>query len=124
MDFGLEKVEVGATVVLENIFFETGKATLKPESFPQLDQVVTFLESNRRLSMEISGHTDNTGSLKTNTELSQSRAEAVVAYLVEKGIEKSMLDAKGYAFSQPITPNDTPEGRAKNRRVEFKILSK
>jgi len=124
MDFGLVKVEVGATVVLENIFFETGKATLKPESFPQLDQVVTFLESNRSISMEISGHTDNTGSLKTNTELSQDRAQAVVDYLVDKGLDKSMLDAKGYAFSQPIAPNDTPEGRAKNRRVEFKILSK
>ncbi len=124
VDFGLEKVEVGATVVLENIFFETGKATLKPESFPQLDQVVKFMESNRSISMEISGHTDNTGSLKTNTKLSQSRAEAVVDYLVEKGIDKSKLEAKGYAFSQPIAPNDTEEGRARNRRVEFKILGK
>jgi outer membrane protein OmpA-like peptidoglycan-associated protein len=74
--------------------------------------------------MEISGHTDNTGSLKLNTRLSQSRAEAVVEYLVEHGIDASRLDAMGYAFSQPIAPNDTAEGRAKNRRVEFKILSK
>jgi outer membrane protein OmpA-like peptidoglycan-associated protein len=123
-DFGLDRVEVGATVVLENIFFETGKATLKPESFLQLEQVLKFMNSNPGVRMEISGHTDNTGSLKLNTKLSQSRAEAVVAYLVEHGIDAGRLDAKGYAFSQPIATNDTPEGRAKNRRVEFKILSK
>jgi len=123
-DFPLDKVEIGATVVLENIFFETGKATLKPESFLQLEQVLKFMNSNPGVRMEISGHTDNTGSLKLNTRLSQSRAEAVVEYLVEHGIDASRLDAMGYAFSQPIAPNDTAEGRAKNRRVEFKILSK
>ncbi len=123
-DFGLEKVEVGATVILENIFFETGKATLKPESFAQLEQVLKFMNSNPTVRMEISGHTDNTGSLKLNTRLSQARAEAVVDYLVEHGIDPERLDAKGYAFSQPIATNDTVEGRARNRRVEFKILSK
>ncbi len=123
-DFGLDKVEVGATVVLENIFFETSKATLKPESFTQLEQVLKFMNSNPSIRMEISGHTDNTGSLKLNTRLSQSRAESVVEYLVEHGIDAANLDAMGYAFSQPISPNDTAEGRAKNRRVEFKILSK
>jgi len=124
MDFGLDKVEVGATVVLENIFFETSKATLKPESFPQLEQVLKFMNSNPTIRMEISGHTDNTGSLKLNTRLSQARAESVVEYLVEHGIDATNLDAMGYAFSQPIAPNDTAEGRARNRRVEFKILSK
>jgi outer membrane protein OmpA-like peptidoglycan-associated protein len=123
-DFGLDKVEVGATVVLENIFFETAKATLKPESFTQLEQVLKFMNSNPSMRMEISGHTDNTGSLKLNTRLSQARAESVVEYLVERGIDETRLDAKGYAFSQPIATNDTAEGRAKNRRVEFKILSK
>lgn len=123
-DFGLEKVEVGTTVVLENIFFETNKATLKPESYTQLEQVLKFMNSNPSVRMEISGHTDNTGSLKYNTKLSQSRAEAVVQYMVERGIEAARFDAKGYAFTQPIAPNDTQEGRAKNRRVEFKILSK
>jgi len=82
------------------------------------------MNSNPSVRMEISGHTDNTGSLKYNTKLSQSRAEAVVQYLVERGIEASRFDAKGYAFTQPIAPNDTEEGRARNRRVEFKILSK
>jgi outer membrane protein OmpA-like peptidoglycan-associated protein len=123
-DFGLDKVEVGATVVLENIFFETAKATLKPESYPQLEQVLKFMNSNPSIRMEISGHTDNTGSLKLNTRLSQARAESVVKYLVERGIDGTRLDAMGYAFNQPIAPNDTAEGRAKNRRVEFKILSK
>jgi outer membrane protein OmpA-like peptidoglycan-associated protein/tetratricopeptide (TPR) repeat protein len=123
-DFGLDKVEVGATVVLENIFFETNKATLKPESYTQLEQVLKFMNSNPSVRMEISGHTDNTGTLKYNTKLSQARAEAVVEYLVEHGIDASRFDAKGYAFTQPIAPNDTEEGRAKNRRVEFKILSK
>ncbi|HEC43202.1 MAG TPA: hypothetical protein ENI20_10275 [Bacteroides sp.] len=123
-NFGLDKVEVGATVVLENIFFETSKATLKPESFPQLEQVIKFLDSNPTIRMEISGHTDNMGSLKLNTRLSQSRAESVVDYLVEHGIDQVRLDAKGYAFSRPIAPNDTAESRARNRRVEFEILSK
>ena len=123
-DFGLDKVEVGTTVVLENIFFETAKATLKPESFAQLETVLKFMDSNPTIRMEISGHTDNTGSLKLNTRLSQARAESVVEYLIEHGILADRLDAKGYAFSQPIAPNDTPEGRARNRRVEFMILSK
>ena len=122
-DFNLEKVEVGTKVVLENIFFETNKATLKPESYPQLEQVLKFMNSNPSVRMEISGHTDNVGSLKLNTNLSKARAESVVKYLVERGIDPSRLDYKGYAFSQPVAPNDTPEGRAKNRRVEFKILS-
>jgi outer membrane protein OmpA-like peptidoglycan-associated protein len=122
-DFSLEKVEVGTKVVLENIFFETNKATLKPESYAQLEQVLKFMNSNPSVRMEISGHTDNVGSLKLNTNLSQARAESVVKYLVERGIDPSRLDSKGYAYSQPIAPNDTPEGRAKNRRVEFKILS-
>jgi outer membrane protein OmpA-like peptidoglycan-associated protein/tetratricopeptide (TPR) repeat protein len=123
-DFLLEKVEVGVKVVLENIYFETSKATLKPESFEQLDQVVSFMENNETITLEISGHTDNTGSLKINTKLSNERAQSVVDYLVSKGIDATRLEAKGYAFSQPVAPNDTPEGREKNRRVEFKILSK
>jgi len=83
-----------------------------------------FMQSNPTMRMEISGHTDNTGSLKVNTKLSQSRAESVVDWLVERGIDASRLDAKGYAFDQPIASNDTAEGRQQNRRVEFKILSK
>ncbi len=123
-DFQLDKVEVGAKVVLENIYFETNKAELKPESYKQLDQIFEFMDNNPTLKLEISGHTDNVGSLKYNTRLSKSRAQAVVSYLVRKGIDPDKLDAQGYAFTQPIAPNDTSEGREKNRRVEFKILSK
>lgn len=123
-NFELEKIKIGTKVVLENIYFETGKAVLKPESYDQLDQVIELLENNETLRMEISGHTDNTGSLRVNTRLSEERAKAVVDYLVSQGIDKERLEWKGYAYSQPIAPNDTEEGRAKNRRVEFKILSK
>ncbi len=123
-NFELKSVEVGAKVVLENIFFEFGKSTLKPESYPALDQVKKLLESNPSLRIEISGHTDNVGSLRTNMKISTERAEAVADYLIEQGIDKTRIEYKGYAFNQPIAPNNTEDGRAKNRRVEFKILSK
>ncbi len=123
-NFLLDRVEVGARVVLQNIYFESGKSTLKPESFASLDNVVKLLQNNPTVRIEISGHTDNTGTLKTNKKLSTDRAKAVVDYLVSKGITADRLEYKGYAFSMPIAPNNTEEGRAKNRRVEFKVLSK
>ena len=123
-DFYLEKLEIGTKVVLENIYFETNKATLKPDSYEQLNQVVKFMKNNESVKLEISGHTDNTGSLKYNTKLSEERAKAVVDYLVTQGIDASRLEWKGYAFTQPIAPNDTAEGREKNRRVEFKVIGK
>jgi outer membrane protein OmpA-like peptidoglycan-associated protein/tetratricopeptide (TPR) repeat protein len=123
-DFYLKKIEVGTKVVLENIYFETGKAVLRPESFDALDQVLRFLENNPGIKLEISGHTDNTGSLRINQKLSGARAKAVVDYLVAGGIPAEMLVYQGYADTQPVAPNDTPEGREKNRRVEFKVLSK
>jgi outer membrane protein OmpA-like peptidoglycan-associated protein len=123
-DFALAKVEIGAKVILKNIYFETGKATLKEESFAELDKVLRFLQDNQDLKIEISGHTDNVGSVKANTNLSEARAKAVVEYLSSRGIMAERLVYKGYAFNQPIAPNNTPEGRQMNRRVEFKILSK
>jgi len=123
-NFLLDRVEVGAKVILQNIYFETAKATLKSESYASLDNVVRLLESNETIRIEISGHTDNTGSLAFNKRLSTARAKAVVDYLVQKGISEDRLEYKGYAFSMPIAPNVTAEGRAKNRRVEFKVLSK
>jgi len=122
-DFYLQKIEVGAKVVLENIYFETGKAMLRPESNEALDQVVRFLENNPDMKLEISGHTDNTGSLRINQKLSRERAKSVVNYLVERGIPDTMLVYEGYADTEPVAPNDTREGREKNRRVEFKVLS-
>jgi outer membrane protein OmpA-like peptidoglycan-associated protein len=123
-DFFLRKVEVGIKVVLENIYFETGKAILRPESDEALNKVLRFLENNPSLKLEISGHTDNTGSLRINQRLSRDRAAAVVNYLVQKGISQEKLESRGYADSQPIDTNSTAAGRQQNRRVEFKVLSK
>jgi outer membrane protein OmpA-like peptidoglycan-associated protein len=120
----MAKVEVGAKVVLKNIYFETGKAVLKSESFAELDKVVKFLLENSDLKIEISGHTDNVGSLKINTTLSEARAKAVVDYFAKKGIAVEQMVYKGYGPNQPIAPNTTKAGKQLNRRVEFKILSK
>ncbi len=104
-NFYLRKVEVGTKVVLDNIYFETGKAVLRPESFDALDQVFRFLENNPTMKLEISGHTDNTGSLRINQKLSRDRAKAVVDYLVDRGISEGMLVSEGYADTQPVAPN-------------------
>jgi outer membrane protein OmpA-like peptidoglycan-associated protein len=123
-DFYLQRIEVGTKVVLENIYFETGKSVLTVESYEPLNQVGKFLENNESVRLEISGHTDNTGSVSINTKLSQQRAKAVVDYLIGQKIDKSRFEYVGFADSQPVAPNDTPEGREMNRRVEFKVLSK
>lgn len=123
-NFYLQEVQVGTKVVLENIYFETGKAILRPESFDALDQVLRFLENNPTMKLEIAGHTDNTGSLRINQKLSRDRAQAVVDYLTGKGISEEMLVSEGYADTRPVAPNDTAEGREQNRRVEFEVLSK
>jgi outer membrane protein OmpA-like peptidoglycan-associated protein len=123
-NFLLDRVEVGAKMVLKNIYFEFGKATLKSESYLTLNNVVKLMQNNETIRVEISGHTDNVGGLKANTKLSTDRAKAVVDYLVRQGIVASRLEYKGYAYSQPVAPNNTEQGRAQNRRVEFKVLSK
>ena len=123
-NFLLDRVEVGAKVILKNIYFETGKATLKSESFATLNNVIKLMQNNETLRIEISGHTDNVGSMKTNMKLSTDRAKSVVNYLVQHGISANRLEYKGYAYTQPVAPNTTAEGRAKNRRVEFKVLQK
>lgn len=123
-NFTLDKVEVGAKVVLQNIYFETGKATLKEESFFSLDRVVKLLVDNETLRIEIDGHTDNVGSDKANQKLSEERARSVVNYINSQGIAAERLTYKGFGESMPIAPNTTDEGKSQNRRVEFKILSK
>ncbi len=121
-DFKLEKIEVGTKVVLNNIFFETAKSTLTPASYKELDNVVRMLNETPTLRIEISGHTDNTGSLDLNMRLSQARAKSVVDYLVGRGISASRLEFKGYGPQQPVATNDNEAGRSQNRRVEFKVL--
>ena len=122
-DILLNKMEVGQKVVLKNIFFDYAKATLRPESYPELNRLLKLLTDYPKLKIEVSGHTDNRGSRATNTKLSNNRAKAVYDYLVANGIDASRLTYKGYAFDQPIATNDTKEGRQQNRRVEFKVLS-
>src|SRR5690554_6311239 len=122
-DIVLSKVGIGSKIVLKNIFFDYGKETLRPTSLPELDRLVALLNSYPSMTIEIGGHTDNHGSLKFNTDLSEARAKSVVDYLVDKGISKSRLTYKGYAYLQPIATNDTEEGRQENRRVEFKVIS-
>lgn len=123
-DIKLYKMEVGTKIVLKNIFFDYAKATLRSESFAELDRLLKLLTDFPTLRIEISGHTDNKGTLQTNEKLSAARAKAVVDYLIGKGIPASRLESAGYAFNQPIASNDTEEGRQQNRRVEFKVLSK
>lgn len=122
-DFLMEKVEVGTKVVLNNIFFETNSSKLKSSSFEELGRVVDFMNNNSSVKLEISGHTDNVGSYRANLRLSEARAKSVVDYLISQGIDKKRLEYKGYSFTQPIADNNTEEGRSKNRRVEFKVLS-
>lgn len=123
-NFQLDKIDVGAKMVLDNIFFETNKATIKPESTTELERLANLLIENPTIRLEISGHTDNVGSYRANQKLSESRAKSVVDYMVSKGVGSSRLEYKGYSFNQPIADNSTAEGRSKNRRVEFKVLSK
>lgn len=121
-DIELNRIEVGARVVLNNIFFEIGNAELSPTSITELKRVATLLSDQPRLRIEISGHTDNTGSAEFNKMLSESRAKAVVDYLIGAGIETERLTYVGYGFDQPVASNATAEGRAANRRTEFKVL--
>ncbi|MFM7233969.1 MAG: OmpA family protein, partial [Flavobacteriales bacterium] len=111
----------GASIVLNNVFFETAKWELKPESMVELDRLVTLLKANPEKKIEIGGHTDNVGSDDTNLTLSNNRAQSVVDYLIRKGIDSGRLTAKGYGETQPIDTNETDIGRAKNRRTEFKV---
>ena len=120
-DVPLQPVKVGKKVVLKNVFFETAKYELKSTSKAELDKLVQFLKKNQSLEVEIGGHTDNVGSETYNQDLSENRAKSVYEYLIGKGISASRLSYKGYNFSEPIASNDSEQGRAKNRRTEFKI---
>ncbi len=117
----LKNIAIGSKIALRNVFFDTGKSTLRAESNGELDRIVKLLKDVPTLTIEISGHTDNTGSASINESLSQQRAEAVVTYLKTKGIVVTRLTAKGYGSSKPVTTNSNEEGRQQNRRTEFEI---
>jgi len=123
-DVALIPFKEGGTVVLKNVFFDTDSYVLKPKSEAELDKLYDFLVQNSKIKIEIGGHTDNQGKLANNKILSKNRAEAVKNYLVNKGIDTNRLTFQGYADEKPIDTNETPEGRANNRRTEFKITGK
>jgi outer membrane protein OmpA-like peptidoglycan-associated protein len=111
----------GEKVVLRNVFFDTDKFELKPQSTVELDKLVDFLVKDAKLNIEIGGHTDSDGDDARNMTLSENRAKSVMNYLVGKGIAAERITAKGYGETQPMVPNDTPDNKAQNRRVEFVI---
>lgn len=118
----LKPIEEGISMVLPNVFYETGRFELKSESEAELLVLYRFLERNPGIRIEIQGHTDNVGNDADNLTLSRQRAEAVQAFLVEKGIAPERLQARGYGETRPVADNDTETGRAKNRRTEIQIL--
>ncbi len=112
------------SIELKNVFFDFNKYTLKKESYPELHRLADFIKSNPKIKIEISGHTDNIGNKTYNQKLSQLRADAVKKYLIYLGCPADNLIAKGYGEAKPIAPNNTEKGKAKNRRVEFRVLKK
>ncbi|MCX6248966.1 MAG: OmpA family protein [Bacteroidetes bacterium] len=119
----LQPIRVGETVILKNIFFDTDKYDLKEESRSELAKLMQLLRGNPLIHIEISGHTDNQGSSDHNMVLSRNRAQAVYDYLILNGIPKDRLTYTGYGLTRPIDTNDTEQGRANNRRTEFKVIS-
>lgn len=120
----LQPIEVNASVVLNNIFFDVNKFDLKPDSQVELDRLIQLLGDNPTLKIEISGHTDNAGKPADNLALSNNRAKAVVNYLVSKNIPAARLVAKGYGETKPIADNKTEAGRALNRRTEMRVVGR
>lgn len=122
LNIALDPIETGKTTILKNIFFETDSFSLKPESMGQLKEIVDFMTKNPGLMIEIGGHTDLQGSENYNLILSAKRADTVVKSLIGSGVPSTRLRSKGYGFSIPLADNSSEEGRAKNRRTEFKII--
>ena len=118
----LQPIEKGANIVLKNIFFETGKYELQNESKAELDKLVSLLQENPNLKIQIDGHTDNAGQEKSNLLLSANRAKSVVVFLLNKAIAAQRLTYKGFGSSKPISDNTTETGKALNRRTELSIV--
>jgi outer membrane protein OmpA-like peptidoglycan-associated protein len=122
LDVYLEPIKAGAAVVLNNLFFDTGKYNLEKKSKTELNKLIKFLQQNDGVKMEISGHTDDVGSDRDNQVLSEKRAKAVVDYLSGNGISQNRLVYKGYGESRPVQPNTSEENRQQNRRIEMRVL--
>ena len=120
----VNEAKEGSSFVINNIYYNTNSADLKQESFIVLEAFAEYLNENPNIKIEIQGHTDNVGAAKANEALSANRAYTVKAYLEEKGVDGKRITAKGYGPNKPIAENSTEEGKAKNRRTEFLIISK
>jgi outer membrane protein OmpA-like peptidoglycan-associated protein len=126
-DFQLEPIKVtpiaeNASIALNNVFFDFDKATLKAESFPELNRIAKLLKERGAMEIELDGHTDALGTEDYNLELSERRAKAVAKYLVDQGVPQEHVKVMYFGESKPVDSNTTKEGRKKNRRVEFKII--
>jgi outer membrane protein OmpA-like peptidoglycan-associated protein len=122
---GRVSVEGSAIKISERIYFETGRATIQTRSHSLLDEIAEVLQSNPKIKkVRVEGHTDNVGNEMTNLRLSQARADSVRKYLLSAGIPSQRLESRGFGEGYPLTSNDTPDGRASNRRVEFIIVDR
>jgi outer membrane protein OmpA-like peptidoglycan-associated protein len=119
----LQPIEAGASVVLKNIFFGNNETKLQPESEAELNKIITLLNENPNMKVQISGHTDNVGKKEANQLLSLNRAKSVVNYLIGKGININRLLPKGFGDTKPVASNDTDEGKSLNRRTEINVVS-
>jgi outer membrane protein OmpA-like peptidoglycan-associated protein len=111
-------------VFVRPILFDFDSAVVKPVSYPIIDEIVDAMLSKPTLKLEIQGHTDNVGTIEYNQKLSEARAQAVMEELIKRGVEARCLRFRGFGMSQPVAPNDTEEGRSKNRRTQFMIIAK
>jgi outer membrane protein OmpA-like peptidoglycan-associated protein len=116
------KIDPPKDFVLENVYFDIGKSTLKPSSHKALNDLVEILKIKNTMVVEIQGHTDNVGKDEDNMKLSQDRASEVRKYLISKGIDQARLSAKGYGPTMPVADNASDEGKAKNRRTSLKVI--
>ncbi len=121
-DLYLVPIEIGQVVRLNNVFFDFDKWDIRAESHLELNRVVKLLEENPAIEIEMSAHTDSYGSDEYNVKLSANRAKSVMDYILSKGISPTRIRSEGYGETKPVAPNDTPENRQLNRRVEFTIL--
>jgi outer membrane protein OmpA-like peptidoglycan-associated protein len=121
-NYSLTPIEVGLVVELKNIYFHFGTVILKPESYASLNGIVEFFKENSGITFEIAGHTDDEGADDYNLTLSQGRAQSIVDYLIKNGIDTRMLIARGYGETKPIDPGITKAAKARNRRVEFRVV--
>lgn len=112
----------GQTVILNNLIFAQGKAAIDPKSYPELNEVAQMMKESQKVVIQLEGHTDNVGNASANMKLSEERVEAVKKYLVAQGISKNRVKTKAFGGTQPLRNEMTPEARAKNRRVEMRIL--